>query len=419
MELAWSLVFSKLLYNVHTWHSFKGQHRDILNKVYSLVWRRVASRPRFDATALSDEAVRAELKVPSIDCHVRQRRLLYLSRIIHSTVTPLKALLTFISPRGELMPWTKLVVADLALVKAAVPASLENVADVTCDVHAFWQLISDYPREWKLILKKYYTTADDIVSPVNASLSAQVPLPCGAPNNSGGTSTRDAGNASVDGLHQGMVCDAPAFTTAKAFRQHARIKHGQTSAIARSRRNITVCCICKSEFHTRLRLVAHLSDHRIRSKLRGTNCHHEFLKIPGAILSEGTALSPALRQQQNAALTVARAGGHSRVLAKRAAIKGRPNILHGFVPKPYHMRNRISSKTSPADLRLRYPSANTLKIAPINPHLTPSSFFFGKDPHQGGCSSIVRPSSSFAAPLAKRRRIIGKSRSTTDQVSYM
>ena len=34
IDLAWSLVFSNLFYNVHTWYSFRGPRRDILNKVY-------------------------------------------------------------------------------------------------------------------------------------------------------------------------------------------------------------------------------------------------------------------------------------------------------------------------------------------------------------------------------------------------
>ena len=42
LELAWSLVMSTLLYNVHVWSRFDGRARSMLNTMYNKVWRRVS-----------------------------------------------------------------------------------------------------------------------------------------------------------------------------------------------------------------------------------------------------------------------------------------------------------------------------------------------------------------------------------------
>ena len=111
-------------------------------------------------------------------------------------------------------------------------------------------------------------------------------------------------------------------------------------------RDITICPVCLSNFHDRSRLVSHLSETRIRSVNRGTNCHFEFLQIPGAILPEGTSQSIELRSKQREALAKARTQGHTHVIAEKAVSKGRDSVLKGIVSKPYHLRRRISIKTS-------------------------------------------------------------------------
>ena len=268
-------------------------------------------------------------------------------------------------------------------------------------------LVSDYPYEWKLIVNKYYTPLDDAAIAVPAARS--VPKPAASAFSS---------LLPVSAAHESQMCDALAFKSLKALNQHARIKHGKTSAIARSLPDITICPVCLSNFHERSRLVSHLSETRTRSATRGTNCHFEFLKIPGAVLPEGTIPSAELRGRQKEAFASARKKGHTHVIAEKAATKGRDSVLKGMVSKPYHLRRRIPTKTSLATLLALYPSAKNVRIAPLNPQLRPSFFSFGRDGSSIGISACVVPTTTFSSPL-KKRRFSYKQSSIVDQVSVL
>ena len=99
--LGWSLIISKLCFNVHVWSTFVGPARSSLNIVYMKLWRRIAGCPRFERTTTSDFDVRVQLGVPSIDCLIRRRRLKYLSRISRCGIPSLQALLQASEPTGK------------------------------------------------------------------------------------------------------------------------------------------------------------------------------------------------------------------------------------------------------------------------------------------------------------------------------
>ena len=86
VNLAWSLVFSRLFFNVHTWSEFTCKPRSILEQVYMRVIRRIVGRPRFDAGAMPDNDVRMASGFPSIDCVVRARRLQYAARLVQADI---------------------------------------------------------------------------------------------------------------------------------------------------------------------------------------------------------------------------------------------------------------------------------------------------------------------------------------------
>ena len=52
LRLAWSLVMSRLLYNVHVWSCVSGRPRSILNAMYMRVWRRIANDPKYTRTKI-------------------------------------------------------------------------------------------------------------------------------------------------------------------------------------------------------------------------------------------------------------------------------------------------------------------------------------------------------------------------------
>ena len=77
VDLAKSLVGCRLVYNVATWPRITAWAFRQLNSVYMRPIRRVAGKPRYCKT-WRDEQVCHHLGVPSLDCVLRQRRLLHL-----------------------------------------------------------------------------------------------------------------------------------------------------------------------------------------------------------------------------------------------------------------------------------------------------------------------------------------------------
>ena len=71
MMLAWSLIFSKPLYNIHNWTSFGSRAREVINSAYMKVWRKVSGFCRYDAKPVSYVYMRTFLGVPSTDNVVR------------------------------------------------------------------------------------------------------------------------------------------------------------------------------------------------------------------------------------------------------------------------------------------------------------------------------------------------------------
>ena len=82
LSLAASLVFSRLLYNVHVWTTWTIAAYRRLNGFYMRVLRCIAGCRRFDSTCrLNDMAVRGLLEQPSLQCLIAKARLNLFSTI--------------------------------------------------------------------------------------------------------------------------------------------------------------------------------------------------------------------------------------------------------------------------------------------------------------------------------------------------
>ena len=86
------------------------------------------------------------------------------------------------------------------------------------------------------------------------------------------------------------------------------------------------------DFHSRVRLIAHLNDKRIRSKTRGTNCHYQYLLRPAVTLSDET--KDELQRRHRDEIRAARSLGHTHVIAHRPAKRTQPSVLKGLKRKP-------------------------------------------------------------------------------------
>ena len=149
------LVFSRLVYNIHTWSELTGRPCQVIRRTYGRILRRIAGDVRHGRTVLSDVQVRVALSVPSVDCYVRKRRLMYLCRVIRTDVETGRALLQQKLSDGSLLPWMQLCIIDLEILQQSLPNKLGDLPNPRCDLEAWWCLIRDYPSSWKQLVAQY------------------------------------------------------------------------------------------------------------------------------------------------------------------------------------------------------------------------------------------------------------------------
>ena len=293
--------------------------------MYMRLWRRICNDPRFGRTCHTDLEIRTYLRVPSIDCLIRRRRLIYLSRMLRSDVVSLQALLQCRDKNDALLPWATIVIQDFSVLTKALPRIFQEMSDPDISPDTLCRIARDQPREWKNIVGRYVQFYDDI----HSSQAENV-----------GTST-------------GHTCDrcARSFATLKALLAHQRKKHGDTCAVNNYIGDVSICPMCLTDFHSRVRLITHLSDTRVRSKARRTSCNAMFLAskpplVEQDVLERCTARDRCVRAQ-------ARKTGHTHEIAaipcvrKRAlAVDGTPTLMQQRMQK----RRRLNKKTAPEAL---------------------------------------------------------------------
>ena len=156
-----SLVLSRLLYNTQLWVvTSPSSHSAVrrLNKVYMQVARRIADCARYgQERCITDLDVRKRLDIVSIECKMRQMRLLYLGRLVRFGPEPLLALLAL---RGDdedhrMMPWTSQIIEDLYILHKYHRWSLSELPCPRVRASAWYALMKDFPESWKELVSKY------------------------------------------------------------------------------------------------------------------------------------------------------------------------------------------------------------------------------------------------------------------------
>ena len=128
---------------------------------------------------------------------------------------------------------------------------------------------------------------------------------------------RDASNMTSAAGSNAFVCtrcsgSSHSFASQKALDQHCRRVHGIKSSIREFVDGSGICPVCETNFHTRLRVLAHLSDKR-RTKCSSALQSGTFERLPS---TEVTRLDQADAQARRAA----RKNGHTHALAIRSAV---------------------------------------------------------------------------------------------------
>ena len=183
-------------------------------------------------------------------------------------------------------------------------------------------MCSNFACEWKLIIAEYHTHLDDL----------EFVRKAGRP-----FSTADANTFCCE------LCANVVFQSQKALDQHKRVKHKIRTPVADLVGDISKCPVCLTDFGSRVRLITHLSDRRIRSKVRKTNCHYEFIKRSQyKIDSEQLAV---LHSKDSDARKAANKNGHMHVLADRPAKRNAPSVLKKA--RSEQPRRRLRGKQRP------------------------------------------------------------------------
>ena len=236
-----SLILSKLLFNSHV-QVLSAREVAVLNAVYMRVLRRIADAVRAGPGCGTDRAVREKLGYPSIDCVLQRRRLLYAGRLLRAGHKHLIALLSVRDSIGEpALPWTQQFRKDLCAVNDGV-AEFRAVLPEPKIPRPWFDFMLQQPLLWEefvALLNYSHSVCDKSAQSEPSKDTTPNAVPC-------------------------ELCPAPhpAFKSHKALAQHQRTTHGVKSA-ARFYANANgTCASCGTRFHTRLRLMAYLTDKR-------------------------------------------------------------------------------------------------------------------------------------------------------------
>ena len=289
-----SLVLRRFLDYTQCWYKCSKSYQ-IINNVYMRALRRVAGLMRFGSdNNVSDHHVRSLLVVPSIDCLLMRRRLMFVARIgIHRFVA-LNSLLKQSSASKQLR-WVSLVAQDLKFVYDTYASEICELYGLqTIEAPSFapmqgLEFMSD--AKWHTLVAKVFF--------IESCLDVH------------GTVTSPAHNFVCHECVASKVLGKTSFATAKALQSHQRVKHGTRNNICMYIGDTATCPSCKTVFSSRLSVVSHLSDSR-RPKCRD------------AVLANCPILEPSVVAELNAQLTnmrrVARQCGRSHHIVTAPAV---------------------------------------------------------------------------------------------------
>jgi hypothetical protein len=289
LDMASSLLWSKLLYNVVTW-TMQPQALKILDDAHMRVLRRIAGRMRGNehdgkhSTALE---VRRELRAPSLECIIVRRRLMYYARLAIHRPRMLWALLQA-RPNNTPLPYAKQAMDDFAVLQAHCPQAAK-LPDVSLAPKAWLSIITFERRLWSEWVREVWF--DESVFDTDR-------IGCGTLSE-----VRNCAHVCTD-------CNLR-FVTRKAMLAHRRVKHGDRCVIRTRVPDTGTCPVCCTEFHARRRLIAHLTDRR-RTRCRDIFLASDPPELPPERLDEIAAAERMLLRQ-------ARAQGHVHVLATASA----------------------------------------------------------------------------------------------------
>jgi len=170
-------------------------------------------------------------------------RILLLSSLLGFAPPHVPSLLSIrAGPEEKQLPWTRLVLSDLELLASFHAARLAELGSPKTNAEAWASFIISFPAQWRSLVKSMIIQDMPLDSPVE-----KTELPAAAAR------------------FQCPSCPAR-FPTEKALASHQRAKHKLRSPFLAYLPKSGVCPICRMQFSSRPRLLAHAIETRRRGR---------------------------------------------------------------------------------------------------------------------------------------------------------
>ena len=260
----------------------------------------------------SDHDVRCRLGMPSVECMLSRLRLAYLLKILKTGPSSLLAMLHLRSgpDNRSVLPWVELIRSDLLAFYRFHTSKLSALPDPCTHADIWFHFIRTFPMEWSQLVKSFIYHESHVADGV-----------CVAGANF-------ASNTCCTSVLPELVCnmcgaDAPRriFKTNKALLAHQRTVHHFRNPIGRYVDGSGVCPACSVDFGSRHRVVAHLSETRVRAKVRYRTCRDRVLEGEFEPLQEDELVQLLVEHRKQA--RAAYAAGRSHVVAIKPCRRAR------------------------------------------------------------------------------------------------
>jgi hypothetical protein len=234
-----------------------------------------------------------------------------LMSVLRSEVKSLMTLLAVVSARGDnrRLPWVELVIEDMRILARYHGGRLEELGNPRENAAKWQRFITDHPGAWRQLVAELHF----FDSPLDAAATSKHTSSLGHFNE----------HICVACLETG--CPA-IFVSEKALMCHQRSKHGQRNPLRIYLDGSGVCPVCRAQFGSRTRALAHASERRHRGK---TSVTCRSVLEAGGIAPLSADRVAALDAADGKCRREARKQGHTQpvveVPAKRSRVRGAPD----------------------------------------------------------------------------------------------
>jgi len=228
------------------------------------------------------------------------------------------------------------VIEDMEVIKShpSLMSKLAQMPSPKANFGAWVHILKECPAEWAAIVDEYFTCDDD---PEFANEKPKDKSDEKGPKTLSPKSTKflDKGFSTFECSECGKE-----FASGKQLATHKWKVHRIKSDIRPKIADISVCPVCRTDYHSRARLIKHLLEKRIRSKTRGYSCHQVFLQRSARMPEVPKETLAALEARDARMYKEARQQGHTNLIVYKMPIKQCDHILKGCRKGPKLTTNK-------------------------------------------------------------------------------